>query len=42
MFLLDTDHLVIAQQQAEPEYGRLVARVRQHSPADFYVSIVSS
>jgi tRNA(fMet)-specific endonuclease VapC len=41
MFLLDTDHVVIAQQQATPEYDRLIRRVRQHDPDGFFVSVVS-
>ena len=41
MFLLDTDHVVIAQQQTAPEYGNLIQRVRQHDPTDFFVSIIS-
>lgn len=41
MYLLDTDHVVIAQQQSQPEYDHLIARVRHHAPTDFYVSIVS-
>jgi hypothetical protein len=41
MFLLDTDHVVVAQQQILPEYDRLIQRVRRQDPADFYVSVVS-
>jgi tRNA(fMet)-specific endonuclease VapC len=41
MFLLDTDHVVIAQQQTQPQYDHLVAQVRQYPKTDFYVSIVS-
>lgn len=41
MFLLDTDHVVISQQQITPEYDHLIQRVRQHDPALLFVSIVS-
>ena len=41
MFLLDTDHVTISQQQTTPAYDRLIWRVRQHSPTDFFVSIIS-
>lgn len=41
MFLLDTDHVVIAQQQSAPEYERLLQRVRRHDPDDFFVSVIS-
>jgi tRNA(fMet)-specific endonuclease VapC len=41
MFILDTDHLVIIQQQSEPEFGRIAVRMRSHSRSDFYVSVVS-
>ena len=41
MFLLDTDHVVIAQQQSAPEYDRLIHRVRHYDPDDFFVSAVS-
>jgi tRNA(fMet)-specific endonuclease VapC len=41
MFLLDTDHVVIAQHQTVPEYHRLIERVRRHDPSHFFVSIVS-
>jgi tRNA(fMet)-specific endonuclease VapC len=41
MYLLDTDHVTIVQQQTTPEYRRLIERVREHEPEEFYVSIVS-
>ncbi len=41
MFLLDTDHVVISQQQSTPEYDHLIRKVRQHNPVDFFVSIIS-
>ncbi len=41
MFLLDTDHVVIVQQQSAPEYDRLLRRVRRRDPDDLFVSVVS-
>lgn len=41
MFLLDTDHLVILQNQPEPEFVRLSDRTHGFPPGDFFVSIVS-
>ena len=41
MFLLDTDHVVISQQQSVPEYANLIRRIRQNEPSDFFVSIIS-
>ena len=41
MFLLDTDHVTVSQQQSTPAYDRLIWRVRQHAPTDFFVSIIS-
>lgn len=41
MFLLDTDHLVILQNQPEPEFTRISGRMHSFSPEDFSVSIVS-
>ena len=41
MFLLDTDHVVTAQQQSAPEYDRLLRRVRRYDPDDLFVSVVS-
>ncbi|MFV1964473.1 MAG: type II toxin-antitoxin system VapC family toxin [Pirellulaceae bacterium] len=41
MYLLDTDHISIVQRQSEPEYTRLLARLKAHDPTDFYVPIVS-
>ena len=41
MFILDTDHIGIIQQQTEPEFTCLSNRLSQHSVADFFVSIVS-
>ena len=41
MFLLDTDHVVLSQQQSMPEYDHLIQRVRQHDPTHFFVSVIS-
>ncbi len=41
MFLLDTDHLVIMQRNAQPEADRLRQRMTQFKQTDFFVSIVS-
>jgi tRNA(fMet)-specific endonuclease VapC len=41
MFLLDTDHVVICQQQSAPEYENLIRRVRLLDPLDLFVSIIS-
>lgn len=41
MFLLDTDHLGIIQRQTEPEFSRLVERMRQHSLDEFSTCIIS-
>ena len=41
MFVLDTDHVVIAQQQSSVEYGHLIRRIRQHDPSDVFVSVIS-
>ena len=41
MFVFDTDHLAVLQRQSAPEYDFLIRQVRQHSPADFFVSIIS-
>lgn len=41
MYLLDTDHIVILQQQSQPEFANLLGRVLQHQAGEFYVSIVS-
>lgn len=41
MFLLDTDHLTILQQQTEPQCSRLIGRMNRTATPDFYVSIVS-
>ena len=41
MFLFDTDHLGILQDQVEPEVSRLLGRMSQRPLTDFYVSTVS-
>ena len=41
MFVLDTDHLTIVQQQSTPAYEYVLQRVHQHAPAAFFVSIIS-
>ena len=41
MFIFDTDRVGIIQWQSEPDYSRLMARVALHSPADFFVTVVS-
>lgn len=41
MFVLDTDHLTIAQQRATPAYEYLLQRVARHAPSAFFVSIIS-
>ena len=41
MFIFDTDHIGILQWQSEPEYSRILNRVAQHSPTDFFVTIIS-
>jgi tRNA(fMet)-specific endonuclease VapC len=41
VFLFDTDHLVILQDRVEPECTQLLARIDNHLPSDFYVSIIT-
>lgn len=41
MFVLDTDHLAIAQQHATPAYEYFLRRVSQYAPSAFFVSIIS-
>jgi tRNA(fMet)-specific endonuclease VapC len=41
MFLLDTDHLVVLQHEADGELGRLQERMSRHRPEDFALSVVS-
>ncbi len=40
-YLLDTDHISFLQEQRGSEYAALIARIAQHSSADFAFSIVS-
>jgi tRNA(fMet)-specific endonuclease VapC len=41
LYLLDTDHLGIIQRQTQPEFARLMNRIGQRSPAEFFVPIIS-
>lgn len=41
MYLLDTDHLVVLQRRAEPEYSRLKQRMSVHLPEHFCLCMVS-
>jgi tRNA(fMet)-specific endonuclease VapC len=41
MYLMDTDHISVLQQQSGPEYAALSARITRHSPADLAVSVIS-
>jgi hypothetical protein len=41
MFLLDTDHIVVIQQCAEPEFNRLSVRMARQSSDDFFTPIAS-
>ena len=41
MFLIDTDHIVIIQQRAEPEFNRLSVRMSGRSADDFFAPIIS-
>ena len=40
-YLLDTDHISFLQRRSSLEFTNLTARISQHSPADFVLSIVS-
>jgi tRNA(fMet)-specific endonuclease VapC len=41
MYVLDTDHLVIIQQQIRLQFAILIERMSDFSQRDFFVSIVS-
>jgi tRNA(fMet)-specific endonuclease VapC len=41
MFLFDTDHLVIIQQRAEPEFNRLSIRISGRSGDEFFAPIIT-
>ncbi len=41
MFLLDTDHLVILQHEANREFGALQERMSRHRPEDFALAVIS-
>jgi tRNA(fMet)-specific endonuclease VapC len=40
-YLFDTDHITFLQRRSAPEYAALAARIAQHTPADFALSVVS-
>ncbi len=40
-YLLDTDHISFLQRRAGSEFTNLAARLTQHRPADFALSVVS-
>ncbi|MGV0026373.1 type II toxin-antitoxin system VapC family toxin [Phormidesmis priestleyi] len=40
-YLFDTDHISFLQQRRGAEFTQLVARIGQHTPADFALSVVS-
>ena len=40
-YLLDTDHISFLQRKSGREFACLVARIGQHSPDDFALSIIS-
>jgi tRNA(fMet)-specific endonuclease VapC len=40
-YLLDTDHISFLQRRSGLEFTTLAARIAQHSPTDFALSIVS-
>jgi tRNA(fMet)-specific endonuclease VapC len=41
LYLLDTDHLGILQQQSGPAFATLVGRLKKHPPSVRFVSVVS-
>ena len=41
MFLLDTDYAGLLQRKTQPQFDRLVARMNQHSLADFFFPIIA-
>ncbi len=41
MFVLDTDHLGVLQQQTAPQFGVLMRRISQYPQTSFFVTIVS-
>lgn len=41
MFLIDTDHLGIIQRETQPQYSRLLSRIQEHPPNEFFVAIIS-
>ncbi len=40
-YLLDTDHISFLQRRTVSEFANLTARITQHSPEDFALSVVS-
>jgi tRNA(fMet)-specific endonuclease VapC len=40
-YLLDTDHISLLQRRSGSEFTNLAARITQHSPEDFALSVVS-
>ena len=40
-YLLDTDHISFLQRRTGSEFTNLTARIAQHSPADFALSVIS-
>lgn len=41
MFILDTDHLIIAQRDSQPEADRLRRQMKQHRESDFHLTIIT-
>src|SRR2546423_14768142 len=41
MFILDTDHIGILQQESEAEFSKLMARLAEHPATSFYFTIIS-
>ena len=39
MFILDNDHLIIAQRDSQPEANRLRRRMKQHRESDFHLTM---
>ena len=40
LYLFDSDHIAVLQRETEPDFGRLIARVRRHPKSSFYLPIV--
>jgi tRNA(fMet)-specific endonuclease VapC len=41
VFLLDTDHITILEDQVQPQFGRLRQRMAHHPATDFFFPVVS-